>query len=144
MSERTEQRTRRTGTGFGRVLVFVYAIFALSATGRSSVQLATKFSEAPVPYLLSGLAAVVYIVATWALASDHRRAAVAAVGVELLGVLLVGVTSVFLPQDYPDQTVWSDFGSGYGYVPLVLPLVGLWWLWHTRSGHRPGRAEAPQ
>jgi hypothetical protein len=123
----------RTGAGFGRVLVFVYAIFALSATGRSSVQLATKFSEAPVPYLLSGLAAAVYIVATWALATDHRRAAVMAVGIELVGVLAVGLTSLLWPQDYADQTVWSDFGSGYGYVPLVLPIVGLWWLRHTRS-----------
>ncbi|HET7684734.1 MAG TPA: hypothetical protein VFK34_13805 [Marmoricola sp.] len=133
LDDREPARERhRTGAGFGRVLVFVYAIFALSATGRSSVQLATKLSEAPVPYLLSGLAAVVYVVATWALATDHRRAALAAVAIELVGVLAVGATSVFLPQDYPDQTVWSDFGSGYGYVPLVLPLVGLWWIWRTR------------
>jgi hypothetical protein len=131
-----------TGTGFGRVLVFVYGIFALSATGRSSVQLATKASEAPVPYALSGLAAVVYIVATWALATDRRRVALVAVGIELVGVLTVGLTSVLWPQDYADATVWSDFGVGYGYVPLVLPFVGLWWLWHTRErqplGQTPG------
>ena len=121
-----------TGTGFGRLLVFVYGVFALSATGRSSVQLTTKFHEAPLPYLLSGLAAVVYIVATWALATDRRRVATVAVVVELLGVLLVGLTSVLWPHDYADATVWSDFGSGYGYVPLVLPFVGLWWLRRTR------------
>jgi hypothetical protein len=119
---------RATGAGFGRVLVFVYGIFALSATGRSSVQLATKASEAPVPYTLSALAAVVYIVATWALATDRRTIALVAVGIELVGVLVVGLTSVLWPQDYADATVWSDFGNGYGYVPLVLPLVGLWWL----------------
>lgn len=133
MAEPGSEQARGTGHGFGRVLVFVYGIFALSATGRSSVQLATKASEAPVPYALSALAAVVYIVATYALATDRRRLATTAVVVELVGVLTVGVTSVFLPGDYPDQTVWSDFGSGYGYVPLVLPMVGLWWLWHTRS-----------
>lgn len=119
---------RATGAGFGRVLVFVYGIFALSATGRSSVQLATKASEAPVPYALSAFAAVVYIVATWALATDRRGIALAAVGIELAGVLVVGLTSVLWPQDYADATVWSDFGNGYGYVPLVLPLVGLWWI----------------
>jgi hypothetical protein len=119
---------RATGAGFGRVLVFVYGIFALSATGRSSVQLATKASEAPVPYTLSALAAVVYIVATCALATDRRTIALVAVGIELVGVLVVGLTSVLWPQDYADATVWSDFGNGYGYVPLVLPLVGLWWL----------------
>lgn len=119
---------RTTGTGFGRILVFVYGIFALSATGRSSVQLATKASEAPVPYALSAFAAVVYVVATWALATGRRTIALAAVGIELVGVLTVGLTSVLWPQDYADATVWSDFGNGYGYVPLVLPLVGLWWL----------------
>lgn len=123
-----------TNTGLGRVLVFVYGVFALSATGRSSVQLSTKLGEAPVPYLLSGLAAVVYIVATYALATDHRRLALGAVLVELVGVLGVGLSSLVWPQDYPEATVWSDFGAGYGFVPLVLPFVGLWWLWHTRPG----------
>jgi len=28
--------------------------------------------------------------------------------------------------------VWSVYGRGYAFVPLVLPFVGLWWLWHTR------------
>lgn len=116
------------GSGAGRVLVFVYGVFALAATGRSSLQLATDASDAPVPYALSAFAALVYIVATFALATDRRRLALLAVGIELVGVLVVGVTSVLLPEDYPDATVWSDFGAGYGYVPLVLPFVGLWWL----------------
>jgi hypothetical protein len=118
----------RTGHGLGRVLVFVYGVFALAATGRSSLQLATKASEAPVPYALSAVAAVVYVLATFALATGRRRLALATVGVELAGVLLVGLTSLVAPQDYPDATVWSDFGAGYGFVPLVLPVVGLWWL----------------
>jgi hypothetical protein len=108
--------------------VFVYGIFALAATGRSTLQLATKASEAPLPYSLSAVAAVVYVVATFALARGRRRLALATVGIELVGVLLVGVTSLVWPRDYPDATVWSDFGAGYGYVPLVLPVVGLWWL----------------
>jgi len=120
-------------TGFGRVLVFVYGIFALSATGRSTVQLSTKAADAPFPYALSAFAAVVYIVATWALATGRRPLATVAVGIELVGVLVVGLTSELWPQDYPDATVWSDFGSGYGYVPLLLPFVGLWWLLHTRN-----------
>jgi hypothetical protein len=117
-----------TGRGFGRVLVFVYGIFAVAATGRSTLQLATEASKAPLPYTLSAFAAVVYVVATFALATGRRRLALTTVGIELVGVLTVGVTSLLLPEDYPDATVWSDFGAGYGYIPLVLPLVGLWWL----------------
>ena len=33
---------------------------------------------------------------------------------------------------FPDATVWSQYGLGYGFVPLVLPVVGLWWLRRTR------------
>jgi hypothetical protein len=128
-----------TNTRFGRVLVFVYGIFALSASARSLVQLTTKASEAPVSYSLSAFAAVVYIVATGALGTNRRRIALVAVAIELVGVLSVGATHS-ASESLDKQTVWSGFGSGYGYVPLVLPLVGLWWLWHTR----PARAEAAQ
>ena len=123
---------RATRSGPGRVLIAVYAIFALSATARAGVQIATKFSQAPLAYLLSALAGVVYIVATVALARGMRRLAWAAVGFELLGVLVVGTFTVLVARDFPDDTVWSAYGRGYGFVPLVLPFVGLFWLWHTR------------
>jgi len=125
----------RTAGGFGRLLITVYGIFALSATARAGVQIATRFSEAPLPYLLSALAGVVYILATVGLARSGpgaRRLAWAAVGFELAGVLVVGLLSVLDAADFPDDTVWSAFGRGYGFIPLVLPIVGLWWLWRTR------------
>jgi hypothetical protein len=123
---------RATRSGPGRVLIAVYAIFALSATARAAVQIATKFGQAPLAYLLSALAGVVYIVATVALASGTRPLAWSAVGFELLGVLTVGTLTVAVASDFPDDTVWSVYGRGYGFVPLVLPVVGLWWLRHTR------------
>lgn len=123
-----------TRTGFGRVLVAVYALFAIAATARSVVQIATRFSEAPVAYLLSAFAAVVYIVATVALARGDRtsrRVAYATISIELVGVLTVGTLSFVASQDFQHPTVWSGYGSGYGFIPLVLPFVGLWWLRHT-------------
>ena len=126
---------RATATGPGRVLIAVYAIFALSATARAGVQIAGRFAEAPVPYTLSALAGIVYILATIGLAGSGpgaRRLAWGAVGFELAGVLIVGLLSVLDPAYFPDDTVWSSFGRGYGFIPLVLPIVGLWWLRRTR------------
>ena len=114
--------------GFGRVVVAVYAVFALSASVRSLYQLATKASEAPLAYALSALAGVVYILATFALATNRRRLAAAAISFELVGVLVVGLMTILDPELFPDATVWSDFGAGYGFVPLVLPLIGLAWV----------------
>jgi hypothetical protein len=137
-----QSRPQPTNRGFGRVLVAVYGIFALSATARSVYQIATKFHEAPLAYLLSALAAVVYIVATVSLArgdATSRKVALVAILVELVGVLVVGTLSLTDSTAFPDAAVWSGYGSGYGFVPLVLPLVGLWWLYRTRA--RPNRAE---
>lgn len=130
----TGSRSGDTSRGFGRLLVFVYGIFALAATGRSSLQLATKAADAPLAYTLSAFAAVIYVVATYALATGRRRLALVAVGIELAGVLSVGLASLLLPQDFKDATVWSDFGAGYGLVPLVLPFAGLWWLLRGSRG----------
>lgn len=120
--------TASTRTGFGRILVFVYGVFALAATARALVQLATQASDAPVAYSLSLFSGLVYIVATWALATDRRRVALVTICVELTGVLVIGTLSH--PSDIDRASVWSDYGNGYGFVPLVLPFIGLWWLRH--------------
>ncbi len=136
---------RPTGSGPGRVLVAIYGVFALSATARAAVQIADRFSAAPLAYLLSAVAGLVYVVATVALASTRRWArplAWSAVGVELVGVLAVGTLTVLDAAAFPDDTVWSGYGRGYGFVPLVLPLVGLWWLRRTSRAGRTGDARA--
>jgi hypothetical protein len=122
-------------SSWGRVLIAVYAVFAISATGRSVYQLATKAGEAPLPYALSAFAAVVYIAATLGLAREGegwRLVAWVACATELVGVVVVGTLSVLDAELFPDDTVWSSYGAGYGYLPLALPLAGLAWLWHTR------------
>ncbi|MEU5693109.1 hypothetical protein [Actinosynnema sp. NPDC020468] len=127
-----------TRSGPGRLLIAVYGIFAIAATARSAVQIATRFGHAPLAFLLSAFAAAVYLVATAALAGVvDRRVAWAACGVELAGVLAVGAASLVAPAAFPEPTVWSGFGSGYGFVPLVLPVLGLLWLRHTGNAVRP-------
>jgi hypothetical protein len=127
-----------TNTGPGRILVAVYGLFAVAAGARAAVQMATKFSEAPLAYTLSALAAVVYVIATVGLARStdrSRRVAVVSCTFELVGVLTVGTASLIDREAFPDQTVWSTYGIGYGFVPLVLPVLGLLWLWRTsRTG----------
>ncbi len=135
------ERTGRTDVGLGRLLILVYGVFALSATGRSSVQLAEKAGEAPLAYSLSALAAVVYVLATYCLARPGpttTRLAWLAVVIELVGVLVVGTLTVADPALFPDDTVWSRFGSGYGYVPAVLPFLGLAWLRRTTGSPLSG------
>lgn len=137
-----EAAARPTSQGPGRLLVAVYGVFAISASARAGYQVATKLSEAPVAYLLSAVAALVYVVATVSLARSttvSRRIAWGAVLVELIGVLAVGVLTSVDAADFPDETVWSGLGRGYGYVPLVLPVLGIAWLSWTGRRIEAGR-----
>jgi len=128
--------------GIGRLLIAAYAVLALAATGRAGYELIAKFEEAPLPYVLSATSAVIYIVATVALARSSdvwRKVAYVAVIFELTGVLLIGAASFIWPDFFmydgkQVRTVWSYFGIAYGCVPLVLPILGLIWLGKTKKG----------
>ena len=122
-------------SGPGLIIVVVYGVLALAATGRSILQIVEYFERAPLSYVLSAFAAVVYILATVALATGLRRLAWVTISIEMVGVLLVGLASYVVPESFPDKTVWSHFGSGYGFVPLILPALGLWWL--SRGSRAP-------
>lgn len=117
--------------GVGRLLIMFYGVLATAATVRAAYQLLRKFDEAPVAYSLSALSALVYILATVALAKSGRmwhRIALTTVLFELVGVLAVGMLSITHPELFNHASVWSGFGVGYGFVPLVLPVLGLVWL----------------
>jgi hypothetical protein len=131
--------------GVGRVLIAVYAILALAATGRSVFQIIDRFSEAPLAFSLSGLSALVYILATVALilrGDAWYRVAWATIGFEFVGVIVVGSLSVFAPSVLGlhsidpfgrESTVWSAYGLGYLLIPLALPVLGMIFLYR----HRP-------
>ncbi|MCX8528625.1 MAG: hypothetical protein ORN27_00960 [Rhodoluna sp.] len=123
--------TKSTNSGAVRVLVFAYGILAFAAIGRSSFELATKFSVAPLPYSLSAIAAVFYVLATVGLirkGAGWRKFAQIAISLELFFVVSVGVLTLIDSSLFPAKTVWSNFGEGYGFTPLVLPILGLIWL----------------
>ena len=130
---------RRALGGPGVVLVVAYGVLALAATGRSVLQVLSYFDRAPLAYVLSAVAAVVYLLATWCLARGGRwvRVGIVACTVELVGVLAVGTASLLAPEAFPDKTVWSHFGQGYGFVPLVLPVLGLLWFRRVARAGRP-------
>lgn len=114
------------------LVVVVYLVLTVAALGRSGFQIATKFSEAPLAYSLSVFSAVVYLVATIALIRGGRHWNVVGwvtLTIELVGVLAVGAVSLSEPELFPDDTVWSAFGRGYLFIPLVLPMVGMFYLY---------------
>jgi hypothetical protein len=127
--------------GPGKVILALYVIFVIGSVSRASYQILTRWDEAPLAYGLSAFAAAVYVVATVSLALPGDRAwwvSVVTISIELAGVLVVGLWSVLDPAAFPDATVWSGFGRGYLYIPLVLPVIGLWWLLSPR-GRPPAR-----
>ncbi|MGY3845915.1 hypothetical protein ACWV2X_11785 [Streptomyces hydrogenans] len=134
----TEPATARTRlvTGPGMLLVWLYGVMSVGAASRSVYEISAKFDEAPLAYTLSAVAAVVYVFITYTLVrggETARRAALVCCAAELAGVLVVGTWTLVAPSAFPDSTVWSQFGYGYVFIPVLLPLSGIWWLRRSRT-----------
>lgn len=125
--------SKRPDRGIGNLVVAVYGVFALSATVRASYQLIRRYEEAPLAYWLSLFSALIYVVATIALARNKVVLAKYTLIFELVGVIAIGLLSVLVPSLFAHPTVWSFFGMGYGFIPLVLPIFGLWWVSARKS-----------
>jgi hypothetical protein len=139
-------RERRIGEGPGRLIVSLYGLFTVAAGSRSLYQLIAQYHRAPLAYLLSAVAAVVYafILVTLVRGGESaRRVAMVCCAAELAGVLAVGTLTIVVPSAFHDQTVWSYYGADYLFVPLVLPVTGILWL--RRAGApRPGGTAGPE
>jgi hypothetical protein len=140
---------RRRRFGIGAVLITVYAILAIGATSRAIYQMATQYSMAPVAITLSALSGVIYILATLALILPGRtwyRVAWTTISFELAGVLIIGTLSILVPSIFVqgagiDGTVWSYYGYGYLFIPVVLPVLGMLWLRSRRGAPELARPE---
>lgn len=130
-TDRTAKSGFDLGQGPGRLLVWLYGVFTVAAASRSIVQMILHFGRAPLAYVLSAAAAVVYAFITYSLVrggATARRAALVCCAAELVGVLTVGTWTLAEPSAFPDATVWSDYGMGYLFIPVILPVTAMLWL----------------
>ena len=135
-SGQAEVGRRRLASGPGTLLVWLYGVMVVGAVSRSAYQIATEFDRAPLAYSLSAVAGVVYGFITYTLVrggETARRVALACCAAELAGVLTVGTWTLVEPSAFPDATVWSDFGMGYLFIPVLLPLTAIYWLRASRA-----------
>ncbi|WP_314221988.1 hypothetical protein [Streptomyces zaehneri] len=135
-----DDKPERLISGPGIVLVWFYGVMVVGAVSRSAYQIATEFDRAPLAYALSALAGVVYGFITYSLVrggETARRAAQVCCAAELAGVLIVGTWTLVDPSAFPDSTVWSKYGMGYVFIPVLLPLSALYWLRKSRTAVRP-------
>lgn len=126
--------------GPGILLVWLYGVMVVGAVSRSAVQISTDFHKAPLAYTLSALAGLVYGFITYSLVrggEKARRAALVCCAAELVGVLAVGTWTLAEPSAFPDATVWSDFGMGYLFIPVILPVTAIFWLNKARRKSAP-------
>jgi len=139
MTDGSLANTHTPTTGAGHLnpiaritLIVAYAVLALAALGRSSFEITTKFGDAPLPYTVSAISAVLYIVITFALWRGKNRLALIGSSIELVGVITAGSLGYIESAWWPDKTVWTGYGSGYGWIPLILPMFALWALLRAR------------
>ncbi|CAL9319064.1 hypothetical protein [Streptomyces sp. SudanB182_2057] len=130
------EKPARLISGPGMLLVWFYGVMVVGALSRSVYQIATEFDRAPLAYTLSAVAGAVYAFITYTLVrggETARRAALVCCAAELAGVLVVGTWTLVEPSAFPDATVWSEYGMGYVFIPVLLPLSAMYWLRRARE-----------
>jgi hypothetical protein len=128
------------------VIGIAYTVLAIAALSRSAYQAATGVAtgRAVAAVTLSALAGVVYLVAAIALrrgSTGSVRLGRRCLFIELLGVIAVSLAELAV-GGFGRAAVWSGFGVGYGYLPVLLPIAGLWLTRpgrRSREPHRSGR-----
>lgn len=112
-----------------------YTVLAIAALARSGYQALTGAvvdGRTAAAVALSGVAGVVYLLAAAGLRRGTDRSLRVSRWcclVELVGVVAVSLAEIGV-GGFGRAAVWSGFGVGYGYLPLLLPVLG---LWATRS-----------
>lgn len=118
-------------SAFGYILAVSYPVLALSTGTRAVYQLFFKEGVTDyLPAILSGVAALCYLVATIGFAYRRRWSwwlSLSVLAFETMMTLIVGTLSTIDPTLF-GRTVWRHFGEDYGYFPLFQPLIGLVWL----------------
>lgn len=119
----------------GQILAVSYPTLALSTGFRAAYQLCCKPEVTDnVPALLSLLAALCYLLATFGFKYRQRwawRLSVGVLGFETLMTFIIGTISIISPE-LVGRTVWRWYGIDYGFFPLFQPLLGVAWLFHPQ------------
>ncbi len=128
-------------SAIGYILAVSYPVLAISTGTRAVYQI--FFKEGVVyllPSILSGVAALCYLVAGFGFAYRRRWTwwlSVCVLLFESFMTLTVGIWSFVAPATV-GSTVWRHFGADYGYFPLFQPLLGLIWLFWPTTVHEYG------
>ncbi|MDO5721047.1 MAG: hypothetical protein Q4P06_00675 [Actinomycetaceae bacterium] len=129
---RSAKDRRGPAYGWGRVFIAAFWVVAVVAT-YTALSDFFALSQYPLgPRLVSVLAGLGYVLAAIALSHNGRRmrkVAGACIGFELSGVLITGIVGLGVPQIGQVRNLWANFGQQYWFIPLILPLLGIAWLW---------------
>ncbi|GAB4199512.1 MAG: hypothetical protein OHK0022_19800 [Roseiflexaceae bacterium] len=130
MTNQSTIERRQPSIGAAEGLTFFYGLWAFSALGRAVYQYGFRHPESFTPTHISTFVGALYLLIIVGL---RRRspvawwATLALLAVELAGVLVVGTIDLIW-RPFPYASVWSQYGSGYFYMPLLMPIAGLAWL----------------
>jgi hypothetical protein len=117
-------------TGGSDALVFFYGLWAVAALSRAAYQYLVRRPPDLAPTHISFFVGALYVLIILGLRRRSPNAwwlTLSLLVVELLGVLVVGTVDV-LWRPFPYTSVWSAYGAGYLFMPLLLPVAGLAWL----------------
>ena len=124
---------RPVSLGLGRVVMALFWVMAVVSV-LSGTWYLIRESAVPIgPRLIAFLAGFVYLAVALGLTHNGRKMRLVAGGgliISLVAPIIMGLLELGMPATLPSvPSPWANFGADYYYLPLILSVVGLVWMW---------------
>ena len=128
------QDDRGPSWGLGRIVMLIFWLFGLFTTIPAVIYLIRETQMPIGPRLVAVLAGVTYLLVALGITHNGKKMRImawAALVASLVGPFVMGLFELGIEQVSAVPSAWARFGAYYWYVPLVLPVIGLVWMWRS-------------
>jgi hypothetical protein len=102
--------------------VALYGFWSVAVLSRAVSQYLTH-PAVGIPTHISLLAGLIYVAITVCAWHGLLRPVRIGLWIEVVGVVVVSIAEEFRPLPY--VSAWSNYGAGYLWLPIILPIAGL-------------------
>ena len=125
---------RPPSLGLGRIIIALFWVLGVWIFATAIIDLCHGQGKPWGPQLVALLAGVDYLVAATALTHNGRRMRMVGwVSIALSIAVPIGlwVASLGLDELNSARSAWTGMGVDFYYIPLVVSLIGIVWMWRS-------------
>ena len=125
---------RPPSLGLGRIIIAMFWLLGACIFVMAIIDLFHAQGQPWGPRIVALLAGIDYLVAATALTHNGRRMRVVGwvtIALSIAIPIILWVASLGLDELNSARSAWTGLGADFSYLPLVVSIIGLIWMWRS-------------